>query len=78
MGSQEGAMFVFLNVKSGNLPVILINFLIGKGAKNSVLLFSSDKLKLSWLAKRLAKSNNLSILWTKKDKEELLSSLKKL
>ncbi|MDD4353602.1 MAG: hypothetical protein PHN56_04035 [Candidatus Nanoarchaeia archaeon] len=77
---KKDTLFVFLNVKSGNFPVILINFLLGKSNNDSkkILLFQSEKLKLSWIAKRLAKSNNLSIIWSKKSKEEILNSLKKL
>ncbi|MFA5303738.1 MAG: hypothetical protein WC393_04350 [Candidatus Nanoarchaeia archaeon] len=77
---KKDTLFVFLNVKSGNFPVILINLLLGKNKDDSkkILLFQSEKLKLSWIAKRLAKSNNLSIIWSKKNKEELLNSLKTL
>jgi predicted transcriptional regulator len=77
---KKDTLFVFLNVKSGNFPVILINLLLGKNKNDSkkILLFQSEKLKLSWIAKRIAKSNNLSIIWTKKSKEKLFNILKKL
>jgi len=77
---KENTLFVFLNVKSGNFPIMLINLLLGKNKEShkNVLLFQSEKLKLSWIAKRLAKSKNLSILWSKKTKEEILEILKKI
>ena len=77
---KADTLFVFLNVKSGSFPVILINFLIsgGNNKSNKILLFQSEKLKLSWIAKRLAKSNNLSIIWTNKPKDELLEALRKI
>lgn len=77
---KEDSLFVFLNVKTGNFPVILINFILGNKLKGSkkILLFQSEKLKLSWIAKRLAKSNNLPILLTNKPADELLELLKNL
>lgn len=80
MKNEGGALFVFLNVKSGNIPVMLINALSGNKKNDfpAILLFQSEKLKLSWIAKKLAKSKNISIIWSKKSKEELLSIIEKL
>ncbi len=76
--SNTNRLFIFSNVKSGQIPLITITLLskINHTDLPKLILFQSNKFKISNLAKRIAKSNNISIMITKMNNEDILELLR--
>ncbi len=76
--SNTNRLFIFSNVKRGQIPLITITLLskINHTDLPKLILFQSNKFKISNLARRIAKSNNISIMITKMDNKTILDTLR--
>jgi predicted transcriptional regulator len=74
---KDTNFFIFTNVKTGKVPVIIMNIIssLNKIKSPKILLFSGESFKNSWIEKKFAKNNNICVLITKMDKIDILKKL---
>ncbi|MBN1924107.1 MAG: helix-turn-helix domain-containing protein [Nanoarchaeota archaeon] len=67
--SNNEIVYIFSRVKSGKIPLITLKLLskINKIDLPKLIIFQSDKFKISSLARRIAKNNNICIAVTKEN-----------
>lgn len=69
LNNKTETVFIFSNVKTGKVPLILLKMLskLNKLEMPKLLIYQSNSFKLSSFARKLAKNNNISIGVTKED-----------
>ncbi|VVB75465.1 Uncharacterised protein [Candidatus Tiddalikarchaeum anstoanum] len=72
--------YIFSNVKSGNLPLILLTLLskINKTSMPALVIFQSDSFKPSNFSKKTAEKKNITLAVTGKDVKDIKKIIEKM
>lgn len=75
--TKDKRVFIFSNVKTGRVPLIALKILtkLNKIQMPKLVVFQTEKFKLSSFTRKLAKKNNISIALTNMSNERIKESL---
>lgn len=77
--SDEKTVFIFSNVKSGKIPLIILQIIskLNKMNMPKLVVFQSEKFKITNFTKKYARKNNISIMISKLNVDKLKDLLDK-